>query len=200
MKKLTLHNARSLFVTAVIAISTSAVSSAQYKFTTLSVPGSTSTTVMGINNNNLIAGYYQNAANNIYGFTYNPNTSVWKYPISDPQAPKDTYATATNTSGTLVGYYWVAGKDYGMMEQAGSKFSGVIPQGCTENTIVTGINDTGTMGGYCVNTGLNGQLQTVAWESYPTNVSFSCFGSTFTAASAVNNWLLMVGSVAQDNG
>jgi hypothetical protein len=41
---------------------------------------------------------------------------------------------------------------------------------------------------------MNASQQTVAWESYPADVTFSCLGSNYTAANAINNWMLMVGT------
>jgi hypothetical protein len=193
-------NARSMFVMAAIAISTSAVSSAQYDFVTFKVPGSTSTSVSGISNNNQISGSYETASGDIYGYTHNLTTGVWVYPISDPKGPTYTYANSSNTAGTVVGYYWTPpGRNNAMFDQFGT-FTDVTQSGCTVNTVVTGINDSGTMTGYCEYSGANGVLQTMAWENGPTNVTFSCFDSPFTMASAVNNWLLTVGSFSQSGG
>ena len=41
---------------------------------------------------------------------------------------------------------------------------------------------------------MNASQQTVAWESYPADVTFSCLGSNYTAANAINNWMMTVGT------
>jgi hypothetical protein len=199
MTKLTM-NARTMFVMAAIAISTSAAASAQYKFVNISVPGSTWTMASGINNNNEIAGSY-GTASGTYGFTYNPGNNSWHYPITDPKGSGYTHANSINIAGTVVGYYWTPpGRNVGMIDQPAGTFNDVLPAGCTENVVVTGINDQGTLSGYCQTTNSEEQLQTVAWSGYPTNVVFSCYDSTDTQAWAVNNLLLTVGSFTSSDG
>ena len=190
---------RHIVAVAAIAISSSAVASAQYKFVRLNVPGASSTLANGINNNNVITGTYANSSGT-FGFTYDPGTGVWHYPISDPKAVGNTALNSSNTSGQIVGYYYsqAIARDVGMVMQPGGSFSDVTPIGCTTNAVVTGINDGAfsTMGGHCQ----TAQGVTLAWESYPANLAFSCFGSTYTEANAINNWALMAGTYTKSDG
>src|SRR5580698_10329681 len=102
MKTLTIRT-RHLIAMVAIAISISAIASAQYTFIKVKVPGSSGTTVNGISNNNTIVGDY-GTSSGYYGFTYNPTTNTWKTLINDPQGSAHTDATATNTERQVVGY------------------------------------------------------------------------------------------------
>jgi len=185
---------RHIVAVAIIAISTSAVASAQYKFVELKVPGAKRTQALGINNN-LVTGAYSDSTGTTYGFTYDPGTGTWLYPISDPKGIT-TYVNSSDKSGQLVGSYVpAAGGSNGMVMQPTGSFSDVTPNGCDNSVTVTGINDGpySTMGGYCGNS----QGAVIAWESYPANLAFSCSGSVYTEANAINNWALMAGSFAR---
>jgi len=186
---------RHIVAMAALAVSTGAIASAQYKFVKLTIPGAIVTTVSGINNDNLITGTYETNTG-YYGFTYNPSTKAWHYPIADSKGSA-TFALASNTSGTIVGYYTNAlGQIVAGMSDEGGSFSNVAPSGCEPGAIVAGIGDSAyqTMTGSCA---VGAQIH--AFVTGPANVTFACFGN-YTAANAISNWLLTVGYYMASDG
>jgi hypothetical protein len=187
-----------MFVMAAIGIATSAVSTAQYKFVPLSVPGASYTFPQGIGNENLIVGYYWTSAGASYGFSYNPATGAFVYPIKG-RGTTWAAAYAVNSAGTIVGDYQEgsAGQyTYGLVD-AGGVLSEYNEPGCS-NTVITGINDysSGTMTGYC--TMSNGNVE--GWIGSPWNTVFTCPNETSTMPAAINNWGIVGGSISRGTG
>jgi uncharacterized membrane protein len=70
----------------------------------LSVPGSTSTQALGINDRDEVAGVYTDAMSNMHGFTWTP----WgAHPtlVDDPGAVGSSTINGVNDKGQLVGFY-----------------------------------------------------------------------------------------------
>ncbi|HXM45450.1 MAG TPA: hypothetical protein VN924_29705 [Bryobacteraceae bacterium] len=186
---------RPIFATAAIAIATCAVSTAQYKFVPLSVPGSTLTFPEGISNENLIVGQYANSTGETYGFSYNPANGAWTDPIKS-RGNTTVVANAANSAGTIVGYYQTSTATYGMIDTGGvlSEFN---ESGCS-NTVIAGINDyeSGTMTGFC--SLANGDQE--GWIGSPWNTVFKCFNATHTMPVAINNWGIVGGNYWTGSG
>jgi hypothetical protein len=185
---------RSMLAVATIAISSSAVASAQYKFTRLNVPGAGDTFAVGINNDNLVVGYYGS-----FGFSYNPATKIYQYPIGMPGAYYSE-ANAVNNAGTIVGAYATSTSSgtFGMVDQGGH-YSEYQELGCS-GTQITGINDYPTMVGYCYDINGNGQKITKEWVGSPWNTTFSCPNATWTMPAAINNWGISGGTITYGTG
>jgi hypothetical protein len=185
-----------MFVMAAIVLSTSAIASAQYKFVKLTVPGAAQTIPVGINNNNLVVGYYAEGSAT-YGFSYNPSTKKYQYPIN--KANFITEAMAVNNAGTIVGAYATAPTSgyFGLVDNGGS-LSEYQEPGCS-GTQVTGINDYPTMVGSC-SVVRNGQTIKEGWIGTPWNTTYSCPNATATLPVAINNWAISGGSIYYGTG
>jgi probable HAF family extracellular repeat protein len=118
-------------------------------FTSLSVPGASSTSANGINDAGDVVGTFSGASGT-EGFLYNGSTYT---PIVYSGASA-TYATGINDSGEIVGYYTMANPNgpsttYGFVDNGGTFTSFGSCAGCEgTGTYVTGINDAGQVVGY----------------------------------------------------
>jgi hypothetical protein len=194
MKGLTVRT-RHLAAIAALAISTGASASAGV--IVLNVPNANQTVLNGISNDFTLVGTYE-VNGYYYSFTYNPSTNVWHYPINVPNEAQTT-AWSTNTLGQLVGYYaepyWQNSQYFfGFAEWKSGVFSELFVNECIEGIQPAGINDNSAVTGSCI-TGVesNGQQIQMAFETYPADVTFACFGSVATVPYAVNNFGQMVG-------
>jgi hypothetical protein len=186
------NNMRTMIAMAALVISTAAAASAQYRIVELNVPGGTGTNATGINNDNVVVGTYGDA-NGTHAFTYNPKTRVYSYPIEDPKAPNQTMATAINTGGNIVGYYWTPPGSYVGMYDAAGAFNDFNMTGCF-NTVVSGLNDGVETVGYCEYRASDNTIHYESWINFFGPFSFQCPGAIDTTTYAVNNNDDVVGS------
>jgi hypothetical protein len=181
-----------VILTAVIASAAT-----RYEFLTIAVPGSVpySTIPMGINNNEVIVGYYQDNLGGWHGFTYNESKRTWVYPIDYPVGPPGvTWATSINDSGVVGGYYEPeAGLGYTLaFTDSGGFFSPVIVY-CTDGNLdnrLAGINNTGFTVGNCF-----AGSQSFSWVWALGNPGlFTCPATAASSgAAAINNEGQVVG-------
>lgn len=112
-------------------------------FTDYNAPNSLQTVLTGINDNNVISGYYQAGNNNFYGFTKNGSTVSL---INIPGA-LSTFANGINNAGEVVGYYENASFSYVSFLDNGGTFTYLsVPGGA--GTFAQGINNEGQIVGY----------------------------------------------------
>jgi hypothetical protein len=199
------HINRSMLAMAVLAISGSAVASAQYKFTKIDIPKSIGTSALGISNKNEVVGQYVpfQSNQNLGFWRTNDVPAIWHYPLSDPKG--DGYYTGANSidSGRIVvGAYETASSvngisDVGMFLNGGTYFDFTV-NGC-RSTVVNGINDRGETAGSCF---LPTSDDVIGWFSTRLTgvVTFRCPGSSETYAYAINNARSIVGLCVTSSG
>jgi hypothetical protein len=129
---------------AAIAVSTSAVASAQYDYTKINIPKSIFTQATGISNKGEIVGVYAlvpDHVTQISGFwRTNDIPAIWQYPLTDPKAEQDTWVSAIDSGRIIVGNYDnLSGDNVGMFLNGGT-YSDFGVTGC-QSTFVNGIND-----------------------------------------------------------
>lgn len=74
------------------------------RVTILSVPGSSATQALGINDRDEVVGVYTDAQNNMHGFTWTPR-SGFQTGVDDPNATGSSTINGVNDQGKLVGFY-----------------------------------------------------------------------------------------------
>jgi hypothetical protein len=179
------------------------------KFVPITVPGSVRYTTIptGINNEEVIAGYYQDSATKgWHGFTYNEKKGTWVYPIDDPNGvPGTTFINGINDSGVVAGYYTLPGSTapWGMLDKAGvftDEFIDCIGIGTNINAQVGGINNAGYTTGSCQTVGFSGP-QTLSWVwALGDPVLLTCPSNAFnTFANAINTGGQVVGTYTLGN-
>lgn len=184
-----------------------------FDFVTIAVPVAAPYTTYptGINNNQVIVGYYEDKIGYWHGFTYNTEKHTWVYPINDPNAPMpySTYATAINDSGVVAGYYTAGlhqgyNVTFGFTETSGVFSDVIVPCGSQLTTQIAGINNVGFTVGSCTISGLGAsQMFSWVWALGDPTV-FECPANELnSAASAINNNGQVVGwylSSSNQNG
>jgi hypothetical protein len=183
-----------------LVIFSAAVAGAEnsYQFVPIAVPGSVpySTSPSAINNNEVIAGYYQDSTDmGWHGFTYNTKEETWVYPIDDPNAlPGSTYVTTINDSEVVGGFYLT-----GPTTSLGfTKSSGVFsdwPVDCYSQLTgrLAGINNTGIGVGNCTVSFVSTETFSWVWTHNKFTV-FTCpSNATNSGATAINNHGEVVG-------
>jgi hypothetical protein len=182
---------------AAIALSTSAVASAQYKFIKINIPKSIAVNAIGISNKNEVVGNYVPAqTQQTSGFwRTNDVPAIMQYPLEDPKGfGLYTSANSIDAGRIVVGSYQAQyegqGIYIGMFLNGGTYFDFNV-EGCT-NTVVNGINDRGESTGTCQlpDNDVRGWLSTrtagLATFDYP--------GADQTYASAINKARDVVGT------
>jgi len=119
--------------------------------TSVSDPKTTSTPpvdqLLGINNNGIAVGFYNDAKGNAHAYEWDRVTKVFT-PIDPPKATSAT-ASSINDHGTVAGYYMTAGgTTSGFVDRAGNWQTVQYPG--SSNTQIYGINDAGTVVGMYV--------------------------------------------------
>lgn len=129
-----------LFVAGAFAQTSTAVA---YKYATLSFPGSTSTTAIGINNHNAVVGTYSLGTTGSHGFLWqNGNFTTIDFP-----GAMITVANAINDNGDIVGSYQIVQNQvHGFLRHNGV-YSSIDFPGQSSGTAATGINNSGTIVG-----------------------------------------------------
>jgi hypothetical protein len=97
--------------------------------------------LVGVNDHNIAVGFYNDAAGNSHGYTYNINSGKFSADINDPLAVS-TVAAAINDKGRIAGFYTdSAGVIHGFLDNHGH-FTTVDAPGAT-TTELLGLNDRG---------------------------------------------------------
>ncbi len=118
--------------------------SVKYEYAPITFPGARITTVNGINNSNVIVGYYFDSQDNVHGFMYNAG----KYTaINYPKATL-TQVLGINDNGDIVGVYQLSGalNFHGFLRHNGS-FTSIDDPAAKIGTTAFGINNAGTIVG-----------------------------------------------------
>lgn len=142
------------------------------------VPGSTSTTPMGINGGGLIAGYY--VAGTKHGFI---RDSAGNFVTFDVLGATSTSPAAINSAGTVAGYYSDGVQNHGFIRTSAGAFTLFDPVGSVSTT-PTSINDSGVVTGYYSD---GGQTRGFVRDSGGSITTFDPAGSTFTQPWSINN-------------
>jgi hypothetical protein len=83
--------------------------------TSFIVPGTTFTQLLGINNEGVAVGFYQDSNNIMHGLYYTPSNGAW-LTVNDPNGVGGTVVNGINNKGELVGFYIdAAGNYHGML-------------------------------------------------------------------------------------
>lgn len=173
---------------------------ANLTFTTIDVPGSMATNVLGINNTGQMIGYYYDSGNGSTstGFLLNGgNFTYFNYPGADA-----TEGTGINDSGLISGTAYFAQNtvSVGFTYNAGAFTKISVPN--QEFTVLRGINNAGYIGGSYGLGVLNNAFVLIGANFH--NVTPPPGGWITAVANGVNNLGEVVGNVVggltQDNG
>jgi hypothetical protein len=95
--------------------------------------------VLGVNNGDIAVGFYNDAAGNSHGYTYNIHTGAFSADINVPGAVS-TVTAAINNGGRIAGFFTdAAGTTHGFLDRYGH-FTTVDAPGASETELL-GIND-----------------------------------------------------------
>lgn len=183
-------------------------------FTTVADPATTGAVnqLLGVNNSNVAAGFYTDAAGNNHAYLYNIGTATFS-PIILPSSfnAVSTTAAGVNNAGVVVGFYTDgAGNTHGFIEANGVYSSYNDPSGA--NLMFLGLNNVGQVVGSYVNSAgvTNGLLadfnstytSTNGWFTIddPFASSMSAFGVNGTTINGINDNGDMVGFFSNGHG
>jgi probable HAF family extracellular repeat protein len=163
---------------------------ATIKFKQIAIPGALFTTPTGINNSDVVVGYYVDAGGITHGFVLSGSTVTT---IDDPNGTA-TFCEAISSNGSIVGEYTQAdGNNHGFLYQNGV-FTDI---GLGVESGAFGVNDQGFIVGGFLKCGLCEQLGFIFDGSTYTTVSPK--GATFVSVVGINNHGVMVINVADAN-
>jgi hypothetical protein len=164
--------------------------------------GVTVNQLAGVNNNNVAAGFYNDAAGNAHGYLYNVATTQFTAIIL-PASFNAVSVTATgvNNSGVVSGFYLdTAGNTHGFLDNAGSFTSYDDPNGNLTNTMFLGLNNNNQVVGSFVGTNgvTNGLVFNVLTNTFqtvddPNQSSTAAFNVTGTTINGINDLGQLVG-------
>jgi hypothetical protein len=104
--------------------------------------------LIGVNNEDLAVGFYNDRHGDSHGYTYNIATNTFSADINDPNAVS-TVTAAINNSDEIAGFFTdSSGVTHGFIDDSGS-FMTVDPAGSTETQLL-GLNDKGIADGFAV--------------------------------------------------
>lgn len=169
-----------------------------YTFTEVNFSGDTFTQLLGINNNDIIAGYHGSGLDTAHpnkGFTYNPATNTFtseNYPGS-----AQTQVIGINDAGNTSGF-WVdaKGNNYGFYD-LGGKFYDVVYPGTTFNQLL-GMNNNNIATGYSQDS--KGNFHPYSASASPVWTSYLFPGVTSAQATGTNNTGTVVGFYVDSQG
>ena len=153
--------------------------------------------LLGVNNSNVAVGFYNDAAGNSHGYTYNIGANTF--------TPVDfglfsTTAAGINNAGDIVGFYTDAGGvTHGFLDQAGT-FTTLDAPGSTFTQLL-GVNNKGLIVGTDMDAA--GNMHGVIFNDLTNTWTVSdAFGQTsnFTTFNGVNDMGQIVGFYTQDFG
>ena len=152
--------------------------SVNIKFKNIVIPGAIATVATGINNSGVVVGWYSDSSGVFHGFSIASGTVTT---IDDPKGTA-TLCNGINSSGQIVGEYTQPdGNNHGFLYDNGT-FTDV---GIGVISGASDINDKGEIVGGYLKCGLCAQLGFVFDGTTYTTLNVP--GSTFTAATGVNN-------------
>ncbi len=152
--------------------------------------------LIGVNNEDLAVGFYNDRHGNSHGYTYDIATKTFSADINDPSAVS-TVAAAINNSDEIAGFYTDAmGVTHGFLDNGGV-FSTVNAPGASETQLL-GLNDHGLAVGFDVVNGvMNGILFNSNLDVF-TNINPP--GSMGTTLNGLNDLNQLVGFYVDDAG
>ena len=158
--------------------------------TRLDPPGSVYTQLNGINDDGTIVGMYQDASNNIYGFSLSKDGAYTV--INYPDAYKnDTIPYAINNEGVIAGSYNDGNKWHGF--SLGGTYGAInYPTVTSGVTFVYGINDEGSVVGYYRNLGADAYQAFSLIDGAYATIDYSEWGPQ-NEAYGINNEGTIVG-------
>jgi hypothetical protein len=132
-----------VFVAFAVAFAQTSVSIA-YNYAPISYPGSRVTNVNGINNGNVVVGYYYDSQDFVHGFIYRSG----KYSAVNFPGATMTEVLGINDNNDLVGMYQLPGplNFHGFLRH-GNEFAAIDDPKATFGTVAFGINKAGTIVG-----------------------------------------------------
>lgn len=175
-----------------ILVALATTCAADFSYTSPTYPGALFTMPYGVNDSEMVAGYYTDVNGVGHGFSLSGTT----YTTIDYPNALYTIAYGINNTGTIVGYYGdasgvghgftLSGTTYTSIEYPGALF-----------TIATGINNSGTIVGYY-------GTANHAYHGFSLNgttyTSFDYPKALFVAASSINDAGTIVGYYIDSNG
>jgi probable HAF family extracellular repeat protein len=126
--------------------------------------------LLGVNDNNVAAGFYQDALGNLHGYTYNIGTASFDNLSLPSGDDASTFAaTGINNAGDVVGFFTNAGGTTEGFIDNGGIFTNFLAAG-SNNTMFLGINNEGeAVGVYQDGSGQNhGFVYSIATGTYQT--------------------------------
>jgi hypothetical protein len=151
--------------------------------------------LLGVNDSNVAAGFYVDAAGVTHGYTYSIGSAIFSSDINDPNAGKGagqgTTAAAINNGGLIVGFYVdAAGVTHGFADNGG--FSTIDPTG-SKSTLLLGVNNAGMAVGDYIDAGgvMHGLLYDLVTGTFQ-NVD-DPFGIGTTTINGINDKNQLVG-------
>jgi hypothetical protein len=150
----------------------------------------------GVNNSNIAAGFYTDAAGNHHAYLYNLATSTFT-PLNLPAGFHAVSVTATdiNNSGEISGYYTdTSGKTYGFLDIGGIFSSINDPFGNGTDTMFLGLNNLGqVVGSYVGPDGRTYGLLFAPATSPSTAQYWATIGGSGTTMNGINDQGQVVG-------
>jgi hypothetical protein len=119
--------------------------------------------LLGVNDKNVAAGFYTDAAGNTHGYTYTIATNTFSADINDPDGNgTNTTATAINNGGEIAGFFTnMAGDTVGFLDNGGTFTTVSVPGAMS--TMLLGLNNLGIADG--VETGAAGNMHGIIFNS-----------------------------------
>ncbi len=140
-------------------------------FTSVNNPGTATTPpvfnqLLGVNDSNIAAGFYTDAAGVTHGYTYNIGAATFSANIDDSSAVGNTTAAAINNAGEVAGFYTDAGgNSHGFIDNGGT-FMTLDASGAMDTTLL-GLNNLGQAVGFDIDAAMqmHGIICTIATSS-----------------------------------
>ena len=139
--------------------------------------------LIGVNNEDIAVGFYNDKHGDSHGYTYNIATNTFSADINDPNAVS-TVTAAINNSGEIAGFFTDSGGVAHGFIKDGSVFTTVDPLGATETQLL-GLNDKGIADGFAV---IGGVQHGILFDSLTdTFTILDPPGSTSTTLNGIND-------------
>jgi hypothetical protein len=117
--------------------------------------------LIGVNDNNIAVGFYNDASGNSHGYTYNITTGAFSKNIDVPSAVS-TVTAAININGDIAGFYTDSGGSIHGFLDKNKAFTTVNAPGATETQLL-GLNDQGIAVGFDIDA--NGVTHGIIYNS-----------------------------------
>ena len=153
-----------------------------FKFKTLKgFPKAQQTSMYGINNKDVVVGYYLDQSSKEHGVRWDPKDKKFTT-IDDPKGDMGSECINLNSKGTIVGGYYTANSLFGFYYQGG-KFFDIGPAGVVSEA--WGINDQGEIAGFVTDS--NNVVHGYFWDGKKYTILDYPGANNFTAAWGINN-------------